>query len=41
MDEELTRSKLIMFAFIIAGLVLFTVGSFRRRNKDPGAADAT
>ena len=41
MDEELTRSKLIMFAFIIAGLVLFTVGSFRRRNKDSGAEDAT
>ena len=30
MDEELTRSKLIMFAFIVAGLVLFTAGTFRR-----------
>ncbi len=30
MDEEVTRSKLVMFGFIIAGLVLFTIGSFKR-----------
>lgn len=31
MDEEITKSKLVMFGFIIAGLILFTAGSFKRQ----------
>ncbi len=31
MDETVTRSKLIMFGFIIAGLILFTAGNFKRQ----------
>ena len=31
--EEVTRSKLVMFGFIIAGLILFTIGSFRRQKE--------
>lgn len=33
MGEEVTRSKLVMFGFIIAGLILFTIGSFRRQKE--------
>ena len=33
MGEEITRSKLVMFGFIIAGLILFTIGSFRRQKE--------
>lgn len=33
MDEVVTTSKLIMFGFIVAGLVLFTIGSFRRQKE--------
>ena len=33
MGEEVTRSKLVMFGFIIAGLILFTIRSFRRQKE--------
>ena len=33
MGEEVTRSMLVMFGFIIAGLILFTIGSFRRQKE--------
>ena len=38
MGEPVTKQKLTMFAFIAAGLVLFTVGSFRRQ-KDAGEGE--
>lgn len=31
LQEEVTRAKLIMFAFIWAGLIVFTAGNFRRQ----------
>ena len=39
MGEPVTKSKLVMFGFIIAGLVLFTAGSFRRAAREKAAAD--
>lgn len=32
LNEEVTASKLVMFGFIVAGLVVFTAGSFRRQS---------
>ena len=40
MGEEVTTGKLVMFGFIIAGLILFTAGSFRRRRPDTGAEES-
>ncbi len=40
LNEEATPAKLVMFAFIIAGLVIFTAGSFRKHKEalpDPSA----
>ena len=31
LNEEITTAKLIMFGFIVAGLIVFTIGSFRRQ----------
>ena len=31
LNEEATPAKLVMFAFIIAGLVIFTAGSFKKQ----------
>lgn len=31
LNEKATTAKLVMFAFIIAGLVIFTAGSFKRQ----------
>ena len=39
MGEPVTKSKLVMFGFIIAGLILFTAGSFRRAAREKAAAD--
>ena len=33
MGEDVTRSMLVMFGLIIAGLILFTIGSFRRQKE--------
>ena len=33
LNETATASKLIMFGFIVAGLVIFTAGSFKRQRE--------
>lgn len=34
LDEKITSSKLIMFAFIWAGLIVFTIGNFRKQKAE-------
>lgn len=38
MNEEITSSKLVMFAFIWAGLIVFTIGNFKKQKTEKEGA---